>query len=64
MRHVMNSVVDAIGHTPLVRLSRCFPQPHLEVLAKLEMLNPSGSMKDRPARAVPVARVRLGSGVM
>lgn len=49
---IHESVVDAIGHTPLVRLSRCFPQPHLEVLAKLEMLNPCGSMKDRPARRI------------
>lgn len=49
---IHESVVDAIGHTPLVRLSRCFPEPDLEVLAKLEMLNPCGSMKDRPARRI------------
>ncbi|MCD2191540.1 2,3-diaminopropionate biosynthesis protein SbnA [Actinomycetospora soli] len=49
---IHESVVDAIGHTPLVKLSRCFPQADLEVLAKLEMLNPCGSMKDRPARRI------------
>ncbi|MBA8824108.1 cysteine synthase A [Saccharopolyspora lacisalsi] len=36
----------------MVRLDRCFPEPHAEVLAKLEMLNPGGSMKDRPARYI------------
>jgi threonine synthase len=36
----------------MVRLSRCFPEPNAEVIAKLEMLNPGGSMKDRPARFI------------
>lgn len=49
---IHDSIVDAIGGTPLVRLSRCFPGPDMEVLAKLEMLNPCGSMKDRPARRI------------
>lgn len=47
-----DSVLDCVGSTPLVRLRRCFPQPDMEVLAKLEMLNPCGSMKDRPARYI------------
>lgn len=46
------SVVACIGGTPLVRLSRLFPQPGVEVYAKLELLNPGGSMKDRPARYI------------
>lgn len=46
------SVVDAVGSTPLVRLRRCFSRADVEVLAKLEMLNPCGSMKDRPARYI------------
>lgn len=49
---IYDSASDCIGHTPLVRLSRCFPHPELEVLAKLEMLNPYGSMKDCPARYI------------
>ena len=47
---VHNSVLDAIGHTPLVRLRRLFPPRLPETLAKLELLNPGGSVKDRPAR--------------
>lgn len=49
---IHDSVIDCIGSTPMVRLSRCFPEPNVEVLAKLEMLNPGGSMKDRPARFI------------
>ncbi|MGH3870663.1 MAG: 2,3-diaminopropionate biosynthesis protein SbnA [Pseudonocardiaceae bacterium] len=46
------SVLECIGNTPLVRLNRLFPQPGVEVLAKLELMNPGGSMKDRPARYI------------
>lgn len=55
------SVLDAVGSTPLVRLRRCFPRPDVEVLAKLEMLNPCGSMKDRPARYIVEQGVREGA---
>lgn len=47
-----DSVLGCIGNTPLVTLHRLFPQPDVEVLAKLEFMNPSGSMKDRPARYI------------
>jgi cysteine synthase len=46
------SVLDAIGDTPLVRLQRLVPDSGAEVWVKLEYLNPSGSMKDRMARAM------------
>jgi cysteine synthase A len=46
---VKESVLEAIGNTPLVRLSRLFGDAGLEVYAKLEALNPGGSIKDRPA---------------
>jgi cysteine synthase A len=49
---IHDSVTDCVGGTPLVRLSRLFPQPGIEVLAKLEMLNPGGSVKDRSARYI------------
>ena len=49
---VHESVASCIGKTPLVYLRRLFRQPGLEVLAKLEMLNPGGSSKDRPARFI------------
>lgn len=39
----------AIGNTPLVKLSRLFDSGRLQVHAKLELMNPSGSAKDRPA---------------
>lgn len=44
------SVLDCIGNTPLVRLTRTFPDHPAEVYAKLEFMNPSGSIKDRIAR--------------
>jgi len=47
----LDHVTDSIGRTPLVRLSRLFPHG-LEVYAKLELCNPGGSVKDRPARYI------------
>ncbi|HVJ37967.1 MAG TPA: 2,3-diaminopropionate biosynthesis protein SbnA [Stenotrophomonas sp.] len=44
-------VTDSIGRTPLVRLSRLFPGG-MQVHAKLELCNPGGSVKDRPARYI------------
>lgn len=47
-----DSVLDCVGHTPVVALHRLFPEPGVEVLAKLELMNPGGSMKDRSARYI------------
>ncbi len=44
-----NSILDAIGNTPLVRLSRVTKDIAAEVYAKADYLNPGGSMKDRIA---------------
>lgn len=44
-----DSVLDLIGNTPLVRLDRLARNTKPHVLAKLEYLNPGGSVKDRPA---------------
>jgi cysteine synthase A len=49
---VANPVLDAIGNTPLVELSRVVPAGSARVVAKLESTNPTGSMKDRMARAL------------
>jgi len=50
-RRICHSVMDAIGHTPAVRLSRLYAaRPEVEVIAKLEYMNPSGSIKDRMVR--------------
>src|SRR6187397_3267384 len=43
-------VLEAIGHTPLVEISRMSPNPDVRILAKLEMVNPTGSVKDRVAK--------------
>ncbi|MDQ1567419.1 MAG: N-(2-amino-2-carboxyethyl)-L-glutamate synthase [Actinomycetota bacterium] len=43
------SVTACVGRTPLVQLGRQFPPPGPTVIAKLELMNPSGSMKDRSA---------------
>ncbi len=48
--HRFDSVIDAIGWTPLVRLNRVTEGLRPEVWAKLEFLNPMGSVKDRIAR--------------
>ena len=60
-----NSVLDAIGNTPLVELSRIVPPGSARVVLKLESANPTGSMKDRLARALiehAVADGRLTPG--
>ncbi len=49
---VANSVLDAIGSTPLVQLRKIVPAGFARVLVKLEGANPTGSMKDRWAQAV------------
>ncbi len=46
------SVLDGIGNTPLVPLARVVPAGSARMLLKLEWANPTGSMKDRMARAV------------
>lgn len=48
-RRVHDSILDAVGNTPLVRLARFAPGP-AEVFAKVEFMNPMGSIKDRIAR--------------
>lgn len=45
-------IVQAIGNTPLVELKRLSPKPGVRLWAKLESANPTGSVKDRVARAL------------
>ena len=47
---VYSSVIDLIGDTPMVDVSRLSPNPGVRILAKLEGQNPGGSIKDRIAR--------------
>lgn len=44
-----HNILETIGNTPLVRLASFCPGPDVNVYAKLEGTNPSGSIKDRPA---------------
>ena len=44
------SIVDAVGHTPLVEIPRMCPNPRVRLFAKLEGYNPTGSVKDRAAK--------------
>jgi len=45
-------VVEAVGNTPLIELPRLSPKPGVRVFAKLEGRNPTGSVKDRVAKAM------------
>jgi cysteine synthase len=49
---VSRTVLDAIGNTPVIELRNIVPSGSARILAKLESANPTGSMKDRMARAV------------
>jgi cysteine synthase B len=49
---VAASLLDLVGSTPLVELPRLSPKPAVRVYAKLEGQNPSGSIKDRVAKAM------------
>jgi len=49
---VNDSVLDLIGHTPLVDVSALSPNRNVRILAKLESQNPFGSVKDRIAKAM------------
>lgn len=45
----MSTIIDQIGHTPLVEIKKLNPNKNVRVYAKLEGNNPGGSVKDRPA---------------
>ena len=62
---VVAGISGAVGGTPLVRLENLFPDSGIEILAKLESVNPGGSTKDRPALAMvrdAIATGRLAAG--
>ena len=55
-----DSVLDLIGQTPLVRIHKLNPNPRVTLLAKLEFLNPGGSVKDRIGPAMINRAEKLG----
>ncbi|ARO69360.1 cysteine synthase A [Xylella fastidiosa subsp. pauca] len=48
---IYNTILDTIGHTPVVKLNRIAPA-HVDLYIKVESFNPSGSVKDRLALAI------------
>jgi [CysO sulfur-carrier protein]-thiocarboxylate-dependent cysteine synthase len=49
---IARSLLDLVGNTPLVELQRFSPKPGVQIYAKLEGQNPTGSIKDRVAKAM------------
>jgi cysteine synthase A len=54
------SILELVGRTPLLRLSRFAPAPAAELFAKLEYMNPGGSVKDRAALGMILDAERRG----
>ena len=54
------SIVDEIGHTPLVRINDPTLKEGVEIYAKCEFCNPGGSVKDRPARRMIIEGIASG----
>ena len=59
-RATVPSVLDLVGGTPLVELPRLTPKPSVRLYAKLEGQNPTGSIKDRVAKAMVEAAEASG----
>ena len=49
MRKSYTSIIDSIGNTPLVEITRINPSKKVKIMAKIESANPGGSIKDRTA---------------
>jgi S-sulfo-L-cysteine synthase (O-acetyl-L-serine-dependent) len=47
--NIMNNILELIGHTPIVRINKLNSNKNVDILAKLEGMNPGGSIKDRIA---------------
>lgn len=65
MKGALDSILDAVGRTPIVRLSNIGADLEAELYVKCEYLQPSGSAKDRIARSLvdrAVSRGDLGTG--
>jgi cysteine synthase A len=58
--HSAPDLIEAIGHTPLIRLRRASDSTGCEVLGKAEFMNPGGSVKDRAARGIVLDAERRG----
>ena len=47
MKKIYNTILDTIGNTPMVRINHLNPNPKVNIYAKIEGVNPGGSIKDR-----------------
>lgn len=57
---IRNGIIDAIGHTPLIRLNRASEATGCEILGKAEFMNPGGSVKDRAGRQMILEAEKRG----
>ena len=60
MTGLPTNIAEHVGRTPMVRLTRMLPETEVELFAKLEWLNPGGSVKDRIGVAMIEAAEREG----
>jgi cysteinyl-tRNA synthetase len=61
MKNVFSNVLEYIGNTPLIRISRVNPNSNVTLYAKLESKNPGGSIKDRAALSMIEAAEQSGA---
>jgi cystathionine beta-synthase len=59
-KKILDSILEAVGHAPMVRLRRVGAKSGCELLAKCEFLNPGGSVKDRIGRRMVEEAERKG----
>jgi len=59
-KKIADTVLDLVGRTPMVRLNRVVPPSSAEIVAKVESLNPAGSVKDRIALSMIEAAEAAG----
>src|SRR5450631_3461621 len=57
---ILDTILDAVGNTPMVRLARLASDTRTQVVAKVESLNPGGSVKDRIGMAMIEAAEQAG----
>ena len=58
--HIRDGIVDAIGHTPLIKLKRASAETSCTILGKAEFMNPGGSVKDRAGRQMILEAEKRG----
>src|SRR5487761_533380 len=59
-RHTASDTMELVGNTPIVHLGRISPENGASIYAKLEFLNPGGSIKDRAALGIVLDAERRG----